>query len=256
MISPDRTLSKKTNGLGRVTGVALTAIFIIGLFCGTMAVTIPALAESSLPQGFIRADTLIPNLVLEMRYNGNNNFIGEKIDGYTANTCIIHQNAAKALAQVQAQLSPFGLGIKIFDAYRPQMAVDHFVRWARKTADTRMKAQFYPDVDKKDLFKEGYIAAKSGHSRGSTVDITLISLDASPDPAGNPGELPMGSEFDFFGKVSWPLSKTVTPQQRANRMLLRTVMVKNGFKPYDQEWWHFTLANEPFPDTYFNFPVQ
>lgn len=256
MISQDRTISKKTNGLGRVTEVALTAIFILGFFCGTMAVTIPALAGSSLPEGFIRADTLIPNLVLEMRYNGNNNFIGEKIDGYMTDACIIHQNAAKALAQVQAQLSPFGLGIKIFDAYRPQMAVDHFVRWAKDTADTRMKAQFYPDVDKKDLFKEGYIASKSGHSRGSTVDITIISLDASPDPASNPAELPMGSEFDFFGKVSWPLSKTVTPQQRANRMLLRTLMIKNGFKPYDQEWWHFTLANEPFPDTYFNFPVQ
>jgi len=255
MISQDRTISKKTNGLGRVTGLALIAIFILGLFCGTMAVTTPALAGSSLPEGFIRADTLIPNLVLEMRYNGNNNFIGEKIDGYTADACIIHQNAAKALAQVQAELSPFGLGIKIFDAYRPQMAVDHFVRWEKDTADTRMKAQFYPDVDKRDLFKEGYIASKSGHSRGSTVDITLISL-ASPDPASNPVELPMGSEFDFFGKVSWPLNKTVTPQQRANRMLLRTLMVKNGFKPYDQEWWHFTLANEPFPNTYFNFPVQ
>lgn len=256
MISQDRILSKKTNGLGQVTGLPLAAIFIIGLFCGTMAVTLPALAGSSLPQGFIRADTLIPNLVLEMRYNGNNNFIGEKIDGYTADVCILHQNAANALAQVQAELSPFGLGIKVFDAYRPQMAVDHFVRWAKDTADTRMKAQYYPDVDKRDLFTEGYIASKSGHSRGSTVDLTLISLDTSPNPAGHPAELPMGSEFDFFGKVSWPLSKRVTPQERANRMLLRTLMIKNGFKPYDQEWWHFTLANEPFPDTYFNFPVQ
>ena len=254
MISQDKTLSKKTNGLGP-TGLALAAIFILGLFIGTLAVTIPALA-GSLPQGFVRADTVIPNLVLEMRYYGNNNFIGETIDGYTADVCIIHQNAAKALAQVQAQLSPFGLGIKIFDAYRPQMAVDHFVRWARDTADTRMKAQFYPDVDKRDLFKEGYIASKSGHSRGSTVDLTLISLDTPSNPTSSHQELPMGSEFDFFGPVSWPLSQRVTPQQRANRMLLRTLMVKNGFKPYDQEWWHFTLANEPFPDTYFNFPVS
>ncbi len=144
------------------------------------------------------------------------------------------------------------MGLKIFDAYRPQQAVDHFVRWAEALGDVRMKAEFYPDVAKENLFREEYIAARSSHTRGSTVDLTIVALDA---PAGDSG-LDMGSEFDFFGQRSWPHYADISGAQRAHRMLLRILMMKHGFKPYPKEWWHFTLKDEPFPDTWFNFPVQ
>lgn len=149
-------------------------------------------------------------------------------------------------------LAPFGLGLKLFDAYRPQRAVEHFVRWARDVNDLRMKAEFYPGVEKRDLLKEGYIAEKSSHSRGSTVDVTLVPLNATRPAQA----LDMGTPFDWFGPESWPNSPAVTPVQRAHRLLLRMVMEKHGFQPYAQEWWHFTLINEPFPGTYFDFPVQ
>ncbi len=141
------------------------------------------------------------------------------------------------------------MGLKLFDAYRPQQAVNHFVRWAKVLNDTLMKQSYYPDVPKSELFKRGYIASKSGHSRGSTVDLTLIDLDT-----GN--ELDMGSPYDFFGVQSHPFYKKITDKQRKNRMLLRRVMLKNGFKPYENEWWHFTLRDEPFPNQYFDFPVK
>ena len=206
----------------------------------------------TLSKGFVYADEMIPDLHLDLRYAGTHNFVGEPIDGYRKVRCIMTEEAAKALKKVQEELRPFGLGIKVFDAYRPQMAVDHFVRWASVVQDTRMKAEFYPDVDKRNLFKDGYIAAKSGHSRGSTVDLTIIPLGGGD--AGR--ELDMGSGFDFFGLSSWPDSLQVGPIPRAHRLLLRMVMEKHGFKPYPQEWWHFTLKNEPWPETYFNFPVQ
>jgi len=248
MISPKLAMDKIRDclRLAKLFTLFLALIFL----AGPMAFPMPVSANSSLPKGFVYVRDIVPNLVLDLRYFGNNNFIGEKIDGYRADVCIIHGDAAKALAGVQAELKPFGLGLKIFDAYRPQSAVDHFVRWAKDLSDIRMKAEFYPDVDKKDLFKEGYIASKSGHSRGSTIDLTIISL------SGNHQELDMGSGFDFFGPISWPLSPLVTPEQRANRMLLQTLMVKHGFKPYKKEWWHFTLEQEPFADTYFDFFVE
>jgi D-alanyl-D-alanine dipeptidase len=162
------------------------------------------------------------------------------------------REAASALGEVQAALKRFGLGIKIFDAYRPQRAVDHFVRWARDISDIQMKSKYYPDVNKKDLFREGYIALKSSHSRGSTVDITIVAKG----PNGEVVALDMGSGFDFFGPISWPSDMRITPAQRAHRMLLQTLMVEHGFVPYPKEWWHFTLKNEPYPDRYFDFPIQ
>ena len=205
-----------------------------------------------LPAGFVYADEVIPDLRLDLRYAGSHNFVGKRIDGYLRERCILTREAAEALKKVQADLRPFGLGIKVFDAYRPQRAVDNFVRWARDTADTRMKAEFYPEVEKKDLFRDGYIAAKSGHSRGSTVDLTIVSINGV-DPVN---EIDMGSGFDFFGCRSWPDYTRIPPGARAHRMLLRMVMIKHGFQPYAREWWHFTLKGEPYPDTYFNFPVQ
>lgn len=204
----------------------------------------------ALPAGFIYVDEQIPDIVVELRYRGQENFLGQPVDGYLGERAILSQAAAHALAGVQQDLRPLGLGIKIFDAYRPQRAVDHFVRWAQDIGDTKMKASYYPEVDKRNLFKEDYIAERSGHSRGSTVDLTLIALDGHGTP------LDMGTGFDFFGPASWPDHTEITAQQRANRLLLRTLMQKHGFKPYAREWWHFTLATEPYPDTYFDFLVE
>ena len=208
--------------------------------------------STALPKDFIYLDAMIPDIRVDMRYAGRHNFVGQQIDGYRAPRAILTREAANALAQVQAELRPFGLGLLVFDAYRPQRAVDHFVRWARDLQDHRMKAEFYPGVAKQDLFREDYIAARSSHSRGSTVDLTLGALDAPPGDGG----LDMGTGFDFFGPESWPDYRGVTPAQRAHRLLLRTLMIKHDFKPYPKEWWHFTLVNEPFPDTWFDFPVQ
>jgi zinc D-Ala-D-Ala dipeptidase len=201
----------------------------------------------SLPQGFVYLDAVIPDIRLDLRYCSEHNFVGERIDGYRAPRAILSREAAAALAKVQEDLRPFGLGLLVFDAYRPQRAVDHFVRWAQDLQDIRTKVEFYPDVDKQDLFREDYIAARSSHSRGSTVDLTLVALDSSPGDGG----LDMGTGFDFFGPESWPDYAGVAPAQRAHRLLLQ-----HGFRPYPKEWWHFTLADEPYPETWFDFPVQ
>ncbi len=201
------------------------------------------------PDDFVYLLDLEPSIKIELRYFSNNNFIGQPIDGYHRSTIIVSKPTAIALQKVQNDLEQKGLGLKIFDAYRPQQAVNHFVRWAKVLNDTLMKQSYYPDVPKSELFKRGYIASKSGHSRGSTVDLTLIDLDT-----GN--ELDMGSPYDFFGVQSHPFYKKITDKQRKNRMLLRRVMLKNGFKPYENEWWHFTLRDEPFPNQYFDFPVK
>lgn len=208
-----------------------------------------ASAEESLPDGFVYAADAVPALVEEIRYFGSDNFIGKPIEDYEALVCILTAEAADALANVQAGLQDFGLGLKVFDCYRPATAVAHFVRWAKDEADQRMKAEYYPDVPKRELFERGYIAERSGHSRGSTVDLTIID-------AATGEELDMGAGFDLFSPLSWPTEPRISSQQRANRMLLQTVMVASGFSPYGQEWWHFTLADEPFPERYFDFPVR
>lgn len=208
-------------------------------------------AQDALPPGFVYLEETVPGLVVDLRYYGSDNFVGRRVDGYDHPRAVLTSHAAAALARVQEALRPFGLGLKVFDAYRPQRAVDHFVRWAGDLDDRKTKAKYYPDVAKKDLFKEGYIAARSSHTRGSTVDLTIVAKEAG----GAVHELDMGSPFDFFSPVSWPTSTAVTPQQRANRALLQSVMNAHGFAPYAQEWWHFTLKEEPFPDTYFDFPL-
>jgi D-alanyl-D-alanine dipeptidase len=211
-----------------------------------------AVSAWALPEGFVDVRTVIPDIVLELRYRTSDNFLGVPVDGYPGDRCILTAEAAEALRQVRDDLRPFGFGLKIFDAYRPQRAVQHFVRWARDLSDTRMKQAYYPQVAKKDLFRLGYIASRSSHSRGSTVDLTIVVLQD-----GRVGEeLDMGTGFDLFSTASWPDSKAVTAEQRAHRLLLRSLMVRHGFVPYDKEWWHFTLSPEPFPETYFDFPVQ
>ncbi len=199
------------------------------------------------PDFFVDAAVLVPGLVVEMRYLGSHNFIGSRIDGYDKPICYLTRQAATALADVAHDLKSRGLVLKVFDCYRPARAVRHFVRWAQNLGDIARKAEFYPEVDKRNLFRDGYIASRSGHSRGSTVDITL---------ARDGAELDMGTPFDFFSPRAWPSDKSVSAAAQANRKLLAAAMTRRGFTPYDKEWWHFTLSNEPFPGTYFDFPVR
>lgn len=222
------------------------------LVCLVAARSLAGSTPSRLPDGFVYCAAVIPDIRTDLRYATPHNFVGEKIDGYLQPQCILTRQAAFALRDVQEELRPFGLGLKVFDAYRPQRAVEHFVRWAKNPGDTRMKAEFYPGVEKGTLFRDDYIAARSGHSRGSTVDLTIVSLRSESTGM----ELDMGTRFDFFGSESWPDHPAMTAQERANRFLLQVMMKKHGFRPYAREWWHFTLEAEPFPATYFDFPVE
>jgi zinc D-Ala-D-Ala dipeptidase len=222
------------------TGVALALLVLSGQ---------AAAAQAPLPSGFVDTAAVADGLAVDMRYFGNNNFVGERIDGYEHARCLLSAQAGLALAAVQKNLAARGLGLKVFDCYRPQRAVAHFVRWAQKVDDVRRKSQFYPEVDKRDLFKDGYISERSGHSRGSTVDLTLVRR-------ADGRELDMGSPFDFFSPKSWPTDRSVSSEAQKNRALLAEAMAAGGFRPYDKEWWHFTLVNEPFPETYFDFPVR
>ncbi|MEM8489283.1 MAG: M15 family metallopeptidase [Pseudomonadota bacterium] len=208
-------------------------------------------AGAQVPGGFVDIERAVPGVTVEARYFTTENFIGERIDGYHAPRIFLTKEAADALAQVQARLSAFGMGLKVFDAYRPQRAVNHFMRWAEDPEDTLKKSSYYPRVEKRNLIPEGYIASRSGHSRGSTVDLTIVSGDGS-----DAVELDMGTPFDFFGPESHGVSASATPQQRANRLLLRSLMEEQGFRPLNEEWWHFTLNDEPYPDTYFDFLVE
>jgi D-alanyl-D-alanine dipeptidase len=213
-----------------------------------LALLFLSIDAKEIPKGFVLLKDEVPNIKLEMRYFGKNNFIGRPIKGYLNNRAILTIEATEAIKEVQKELNVFGLGLKIFDAYRPQKGVDDFVSWGMDLNDTLMKSEYYPNVQKKNLFKEGYIAKKSSHSRGSTLDLTIIDLKSNI-------ELDMGSSFDFFGKCSWIRYSKITAKQKANRMLLNVVMLKHGFKEYTQEWWHFTLKDEPYPDKYFDFDI-
>jgi D-alanyl-D-alanine dipeptidase len=214
------------------------------------SIVLPCAANAQSPNAhFVDAAQVVPGLVLEIRYFGENNFVGRRIDGYEAPICLLTREAAAALANVQRDLAVNGLGVKVFDCYRPVRAVAHFLRWARDHSDQQRKPEFYPEFDKRDLFRDGYISARSGHSRGSTIDVTLITLSDRQ-------QLDMGSPFDFFGARSARSDRTVSAEARANRDRLAAAMARRGFRGYWKEWWHFTLAGEPFPDTYFDFPVR
>ena len=199
--------------------------------------------------GFVSLGEVIPDVLLDIRYYSSFNFIGERIDGYEAPAALLTREAAKALKSVSDEALERGFRLRVFDAYRPQKAVDRFMRWAEDPADIRMKQYFYPDVDKKNVIPQGYIAEHSGHTRGSTVDLTLFGMTAQQ-------HLDMGGTFDFFGEKSHPDFAGISEAQHANRMLLQGLMMKHGFRPLETEWWHFTLEKEPWPDTYFTFPVR
>ncbi|MEI7703073.1 MAG: M15 family metallopeptidase [Deltaproteobacteria bacterium] len=215
-----------------------------------LLVTTGTVQAAPLPPGFVHADEVVPGLKTDVRYASSHNFVGRPVAGYLAPKVILTKEAAQALAQVQARLRPFGLCLEVFDGYRPQRAVDDFVRWSKEPDDPKARAEFYPDVPKEKIIPLGYVAARSSHSRGSTVDLTLVALD------GEGKELDMGGAFDLFSPRSAPLFPGITAQQRANRMLLRTLMMDAGFEPYSEEWWHFTLRGEPHPERVFDFPVE
>ena len=198
--------------------------------------------------GFVLLSDYVPSIVQEIRYYSTYNFIGERIDGYEQPCAIITKEAARALKAVSNEMNVMGYRLKVFDAYRPATAVKHFVLWGIEDLDQKMKPFFYPDLKKTELFELGYIASKSSHSRGSTVDLTLLDMATGK-------EVDMGSPFDFFNEISHPDYRGITNEQYENRMRLQKVMVKYGFEPIDCEWWHFTLKNEPYPSTYFEFPV-
>ncbi len=235
------TLARKSGDAGHDHLSRLPPLMLL-LFPCTAVRAQALLQASSMPPA------VVPGLVVNMRYFGDNNFVGERIDGYERPRCLLTAQAAEALARVQRDLSSRGLGLKVFDCYRPARAVAHFLRWAKRIDDVK-KAEFHPDISKRDLFRLGYLATRSGHSRGSTVDLTLVRR------ADN-SELDMGTIYDFAGRQSWVADKTVSVEAQKNRALFAQAMVRGGFRPYHKEWWHFTLVNEPFPDTYFDFPVR
>ncbi len=201
------------------------------------------------PSDFVVLADYVPNIIQEIRYYTTYNFIGDRIDGYEEPCALATIEMARALKSAANELLVKGYRMKIFDTYRPARAVKHFVLWGIEDQDIRMKPYFYPELVKQELFRKGYIASKSTHSRGSTVDLTLFDMKTGK-------ELDMGSPFDLFSELSHPDCRTVTEEQYQNRMLLQKTMIRNGFKPIDCEWWHFTLEDEPFPDTYFDFPVS
>ncbi|MCR5131759.1 MAG: M15 family metallopeptidase [Prevotella sp.] len=248
----------------------LRSLIVILILCSTVLTT-SCFRNKSKPtedsREFVTLTDAVPDAILEIRYFGTYNFVGQRIDGYEEPVALLTRRAADSLRAVSDDVKNLGYRLKIYDAYRPQKGVDHFVRWASNVSDTLMKSYFYPDLDKSVLFQQNYIAAKSGHSRGSTVDLTLFDMSTEK-------ELDMGGTFDWFGPESHPdfcgnpetgeyslkaaeaHKRGITEQQFRNRLILRQAMLRHGFKPVDTEWWHFTLKDEPFPDTYFTFPVR
>lgn len=201
------------------------------------------------PSGFVLLSDYVPAVIQEIRYYSTYNFIGDRIDGYEEPCALLTKQAARALKSVSNELIVLGYRLKVFDAYRPVCAVKHFMLWGIEDQDVRMKPYFYPDLQKQELFEKGYIAKQSSHSRGSTIDLTLFDMSAGKDAD-------MGSPFDLFSEASHPDYLGITEEQYKNRMILRNSMLRNGFLPIDCEWWHFTLDEEPYPDTYFEFPVS
>ena len=233
---------------GKALAECLLALLALLLFPSALAEELPVPAYE-LPEGFCYVHELIPDVILDIRYASTHNFVGDPIDGYEAPVALLTREAARALKAVAGEVNAQGYRLKVFDAYRPACAVRHFVLWGIEDLDLRMKPYFYPDLEKQELFKQGYIASRSSHSRGSAVDLTLLDMRTGR-------EVDMGSPFDLFSELSHPESRAVTEEQYENRMFLQSAMTRNGFTPIDCEWWHFALANEPYPDTCFEFPVS
>ena len=252
--------------LGQLVAILACCMSVVACFSDSKkSAAVSATDDTS---QFVMLTDAVPDAILEIRYYGTYNFVGARIDGYEEPTALLTRQAANSLRAVSDDVVKQGYRLKIYDAYRPQKGVDHFVRWAANIPDTLMKQYFYPDLDKSVLFEQEYIYEKSGHTRGSTVDLTLFDMTTEK-------ELDMGGTFDWFGPESHPdfcgnpetgqytgennkspKGRSITAEQFAHRMILRQAMLRHGFKPLDSEWWHFTLKDEPFPDTYFTFPVK
>lgn len=227
-----------------ISSAVLTRLVPVGVLIGVITLAF----GSEMPRGFTYLDQVDPTIQTEVRYATTNNFVGEKVDGYHVKRIILTVAAAEALKKVQADLKKQDLGLKVFDAYRPKQAVNHFVRWARDRRDTRTKKEYYPGLTKGSLLGGGYISSRSRHSSGSTIDLTLVDQEGK--------ELDMGTPFDFFGAASSHHSRIPTPEQQELRKTLKEAMSRRGFYSYHKEWWHYTLRNEPFRDQYFDFPVR
>ncbi|MDT0265728.1 M15 family metallopeptidase [Streptomyces sp. DSM 44915] len=227
---------------------AVLATVLLGALAGSVAPARTSAETGRAPEEFVALRTVAPEIQQDIRYAGGHNFVGEPIDGYREGECLLVEAAARALARAQRALARDDLGLRVFDCYRPQRAVDHFLDWAADPDATEGEAEFYPRVPKDQLFDEGYLAERSGHSRGGTVDLTLVDADGHA--------VDMGTGFDFFDPASHPDSTEPDPAQRRARERLRAALTEQGFTPIDTEWWHFGFADEPFPDEHFDFPVD
>jgi D-alanyl-D-alanine dipeptidase len=251
--------------------IAFTTFFFISLCFPQFMIN--SYCADKMPDGFVNIRDVIPGIQVDIRYSTPHNFVGEKINGYNAAKCIITREAAEALALVQKDLGIFSLALKIYDCYRPQRAVNHFIKWAIEIDNIKTKKEFYPTIDKRNLFKDGYIDSKSGHSRGSTVDLTIIPIPPRQQQNYFPGQtlcecylpagerfgdnsIDMGTGFDCFHELSHTQNGNIGFQQRINRLLLKVLMEKQGFRNFEKEWWHYTLNNEPYRDTYFDFIIE
>lgn len=251
----------------------MTYFYALLILAGCLLPVQDGYSQDRRPQDFVDIGKAIPSVILDIRYHSLHNFVGARVDGYDAPKCLLTAPAAEALSRVQEELARSSLSVKIYDCYRPQRAVNHFVRWAKDMDDAKTKGEFYPTADKRHLFRDGYIAEKSGHSRGSTVDLTIVPLPVPKQESYRPGQhlhacflpasqrfgdnsIDMGTGFDCFHELSHTLNPKIGDQQRANRLLLKALMEKYGFRNYDREWWHFTLVKEPYPGTYFDFPME
>jgi zinc D-Ala-D-Ala dipeptidase len=259
--------------LARRKLLALLSLVAIALWAPAAAEARQGPKPRKAPPAFVSLHDVAPSILLDIRYFTKHNFVGRRIRGYRAPMCILTRPAAEALARAQAALVPQGYTLKVYDCYRPQRAVNHFVRWAGRLRDERMKREFYPRVEKSRLFADGYIAERSGHSRGSTVDLTLVALPARSQPRWRRGRfglvpcfapydkrfpdntIDMGTGYDCFDTLAHTLDPRIEGVQRQNRLRLKGALEAAGFTNYENEWWHYTLAGEPFPDTYFDFPV-
>jgi zinc D-Ala-D-Ala dipeptidase len=254
----------------RVPGKALA---VAGVMIAALAPGATAAAKTAPPGRFVSLHDVVPSIVIEMRYFTAHNFIGRPIRGYRQPLCIVTNETAAALSRVQARVRRHGYTLKVYDCYRPQRAVDDFVAWGKRVRDQRMKREFYPYEPKSRVFKDGYIATKSGHSRGSTVDLTLVRRPPGPQDHYRRGQrlvpctappsrrfrdnsIDMGTGYDCFDRRAHPFSTRVSARAHRNRMRLRRAMLREGFMPLATEWWHFTLRDEPFADRYFDFPVS
>uniref|UniRef100_A0A914CLL8 D-Ala-D-Ala dipeptidase n=1 Tax=Acrobeloides nanus TaxID=290746 RepID=A0A914CLL8_9BILA len=225
----------------------------------------------SIPEEFVYLNEINPNIISNLRYFSNENFIGHPIVGYERNVAILTKQAAEALSKAQQEFEQNDYTLVIYDAYRPRRSVEYFLEWNKNLSDQRKKKEYYPFIEKAEVFDLGYVAKKSGHTRGSTVDLTIAKIGNKIEDRKwvsrkledgreilflDDGTLDMGSSFDLFDQASHQDSPIIASPYTEHRNYLRNVMMKHGFRPNPREWWHYSFIDEPFPDTYFEFHVK